>query len=149
MEFYGHIIDGQEVASIDGATMEDVDPYTREAWATIALGGYLAYRQRPARAAFLMVPLTFGLIHGLGFAAAAADKLQGIRGADLGKLLLGFNLGVETAQASLIVVTAGALYGLGKMQADTTKARRWLGASIALVGVAIMVLRTWGLVRGA
>jgi len=117
--------------------------------ATIALGGYLAYRQRPARAAFLAVPLAFGLIHGLGFAAAAADKLQGIRGADLGKLLLGFNLGVETAQASLIVVTAGALYGLGKMQADTTKARRWLGASIALVGVAIMVLRTWGLVRGA
>ena len=39
MEFYGHIIGGQEVPSIDGATMADIDPYTREPWATIALGG--------------------------------------------------------------------------------------------------------------
>ncbi|MDI1289412.1 MAG: aldehyde dehydrogenase [bacterium] len=39
MEFYGHIIDGHEVPSIDGATMTDIDPYTREAWATVACGG--------------------------------------------------------------------------------------------------------------
>ena len=39
MEFYGHIINGEEVPSIDGATMPDIDPYTRQAWATIALGG--------------------------------------------------------------------------------------------------------------
>ena len=39
MDFYGHIIDGQEVPSLDGATMADVDPFTREPWATIALGG--------------------------------------------------------------------------------------------------------------
>ena len=39
MEFFGHIIDGQEVASLDGATMDDVNPYPREVWATVALGG--------------------------------------------------------------------------------------------------------------
>ena len=39
MDFYGHIIDGQEVPSLDGATMADVDPFTRAPWATIALGG--------------------------------------------------------------------------------------------------------------
>ena len=39
MEFFGHIIDGEEVASVDGATMPTVDPYTREPWATVALGG--------------------------------------------------------------------------------------------------------------
>ena len=39
MEFYGHIIDGHEVASVDGDTFEDIDPYTREVWATVALGG--------------------------------------------------------------------------------------------------------------
>jgi aminomuconate-semialdehyde/2-hydroxymuconate-6-semialdehyde dehydrogenase len=39
MDFYGHIIDGQEVPSLDGATMPDIDPYTREAWATVACGG--------------------------------------------------------------------------------------------------------------
>ena len=38
MEFFGHIIDGREVASIDHATMDDIDPYTREVWATVALG---------------------------------------------------------------------------------------------------------------
>ena len=39
MEFYGHVIDNVEMPSIDGATMPDVDPYTREPWATVACGG--------------------------------------------------------------------------------------------------------------
>lgn len=39
MDFYGHIIDGQEVPSLDGATMPDVDPYTMEEWAAVACGG--------------------------------------------------------------------------------------------------------------
>lgn len=39
MDFYGHVIDGAEVASVDGATMASIDPFTREAWATVALGG--------------------------------------------------------------------------------------------------------------
>lgn len=39
MDFYGHVIDGHEVPSVDGATMPDIDPYTREPWATIACGG--------------------------------------------------------------------------------------------------------------
>jgi aminomuconate-semialdehyde/2-hydroxymuconate-6-semialdehyde dehydrogenase len=39
MEFFGHVIDGEEVASGSGATMSSVDPYTRQPWAEIALGG--------------------------------------------------------------------------------------------------------------
>ena len=39
MDFYGHIIGGEEVPSLDGSTMDDIDPYTREPWATIACGG--------------------------------------------------------------------------------------------------------------
>ncbi len=39
MNFYGHIIGGEEVPSIDGRTMETIDPYTREPWADVALGG--------------------------------------------------------------------------------------------------------------
>ncbi len=39
MEFYGHIIDGLEVESVDGARMDSVDPFTREPWAQVALGG--------------------------------------------------------------------------------------------------------------
>ncbi len=38
-EFFGHIINNEEVPSVDGATMPDIDPYTREQWATIACGG--------------------------------------------------------------------------------------------------------------
>ena len=37
MEGFGHIIDGREEA--DGATFDSVDPWTREPWATVALGG--------------------------------------------------------------------------------------------------------------
>lgn len=37
--FYGHIIDGDEIGSSDGATFDSVDPWLREPWAEIALGG--------------------------------------------------------------------------------------------------------------
>ena len=37
MEQFGHVIDGQEES--DGATFDSVDPWTREPWATVALGG--------------------------------------------------------------------------------------------------------------
>jgi aminomuconate-semialdehyde/2-hydroxymuconate-6-semialdehyde dehydrogenase len=39
MEFFGHVIDGEEVESADGARMDTVDPYTQEVWAQVALGG--------------------------------------------------------------------------------------------------------------
>jgi hydrogenase/urease accessory protein HupE len=117
--------------------------------ATIALGGYLAYRQKPAQTAFVVVPLVFGLIHGLGFAAAAADKLQGIGPADLARLLLGFNVGVEAAQAAIILTTAGILYALSKARLETSALRRILGLLIAIAGTAIMAARIWSLTKGA
>jgi hydrogenase/urease accessory protein HupE len=117
--------------------------------ATIALGGYLAYRQKPAQTAFVVVPLVFGLIHGLGFAAAAADKLQGIGPADLAKLLLGFNVGVEAAQAAIILTTAVILYALSKARLETSALRRILGLLIAIAGTAIMAARIWSLTKGA
>ncbi|MFY9330123.1 MAG: aldehyde dehydrogenase [Candidatus Nanopelagicales bacterium] len=39
LPFFGHIIDGQEMPSVDGTTMPDIDPYLREPWAMIACGG--------------------------------------------------------------------------------------------------------------
>ena len=117
--------------------------------ATIAIGGYLAYHQKPAQTAFVVVPLVFGLIHGLGFAAAAADKLQGIGTADLAKLLLGFNVGVEAAQAAIILATAGVLWVLARARLETTTLRRVLGLLIAIAGTAIMATRIWSLTKGA
>lgn len=38
MDFYGHVIDGDEEASLDGARFDTVDPFTREPWAQVALG---------------------------------------------------------------------------------------------------------------
>ncbi|MDI3313822.1 MAG: aldehyde dehydrogenase [Mycobacterium sp.] len=38
MEFFGHIIDGEEVKSASGATFASIDPYTRRPWAEAALG---------------------------------------------------------------------------------------------------------------
>lgn len=38
MEFFGHIIDGEEVKSVSDATFASVDPYTRQQWAQAALG---------------------------------------------------------------------------------------------------------------
>lgn len=117
--------------------------------ATIAFAGYLAYRQTTARNALLLVPLAFGLVHGLGFAAAAAEKLQDIAGIDLGKLLLGFNLGVEAAQIGVILLTAGLLNGLAKARWDADRVRRHLGLTIALAGTAILTYRIWALLTGA
>src|SRR5690606_6057149 len=37
--FYGHVIDGEETESLDGRRMPSVDPWTREPWAEVALGG--------------------------------------------------------------------------------------------------------------
>jgi hypothetical protein len=117
--------------------------------ATIAFGGYLAYRQKPAKTAFFLLPLVFGLIHGLGFAAAAADKLQDIGTGDLAKLLLGFNVGVEAAQAAIILATAGVLWVLARARLETTTLRRVLGLLIAIAGTAIMAARIWSLTKGA
>jgi aminomuconate-semialdehyde/2-hydroxymuconate-6-semialdehyde dehydrogenase len=38
-EFFGHVIDGEERESLDGARFDSTDPYTREPWAQAALGG--------------------------------------------------------------------------------------------------------------
>jgi aminomuconate-semialdehyde/2-hydroxymuconate-6-semialdehyde dehydrogenase len=48
--FFGHVIDGTEVESLDGARFDTVDPWTREPWAEVALGG-AADAQRAVTAA--------------------------------------------------------------------------------------------------
>lgn len=39
MQFLPHVIDGQDVESASGARFDSVDPWTREAWAQVCLGG--------------------------------------------------------------------------------------------------------------
>ncbi len=39
MEFFGHIIDGVEVESVDGKRFDTINPWTRERWGEVAEGG--------------------------------------------------------------------------------------------------------------
>ena len=48
--FFGHVIDGIEVESLDGARFETVDPWTREPWVEVALGGQADARRAVAAA---------------------------------------------------------------------------------------------------
>lgn len=50
----------------------------------------------------LLILFLFGLMHGIGFAGALADI--GIKNQEIITVLAGFNIGVELAQASLIVI---------------------------------------------
>lgn len=55
----------------------------------------------------LVVTLVFGLIHGFGFAADLLN--EAIPPAKLAELLVGFNLGVEIGQLSVVTVIVGAV----------------------------------------
>jgi len=62
----------------------------------------------------LIVTLIFGLIHGFGF---AADLLNdAIPPAKLAELLVGFNLGVEIGQLTVVSVTVGAVVLLRRLR---------------------------------
>jgi hypothetical protein len=56
----------------------------------------------------LVVTLVFGLIHGFGFAADLLEER--IPAKKLAELLLGFNLGVEIGQLTIVLLLTGAVY---------------------------------------
>ena len=60
----------------------------------------------------LVVTLVFGLIHGFGF---AADLLQSrLPPAKLAEILVGFNLGVEAGQLTIVLLLTGATVALAR-----------------------------------
>jgi aminomuconate-semialdehyde/2-hydroxymuconate-6-semialdehyde dehydrogenase len=95
MEFFGHVIDGKEVESADGARMDSVDPYTREVWAQVALGAQAEadLAVAAARKAFDQGPWPrmgyekrYGLIHKLAdLMEEHADELAMADTRDMGK----------------------------------------------------------------
>lgn len=116
--------------------------------ATIGLGGALAYAGKASTRTMLLVPLTFGLVHGLGFAAALTDKLAEWRHGQVVQVLIGFNLGVELAQMLVIFGVAGLLWTYTRLRSDDRPVRRALGAAVALIGFGVMVWRLWELLTG-
>jgi hypothetical protein len=62
----------------------------------------------------LVVTLVFGLIHGFGFAADLLN--EAIPPAKLAQLLVGFNLGVEIGQLTVVTILVGIVVALRKLR---------------------------------
>ena len=59
----------------------------------------------------LILVFTFGLLHGLGFASSIGQKMDGLRGSQLVGPLLGFNVGVELAQITVLAAAFSSPLG--------------------------------------
>lgn len=91
----------------------------------------------------MVITLVFGLIHGFGFAANLLElQLPKER---LAELLLGFNLGVEIGQLTLVLAVTGLAFVLGRLKIApprpivTEIAAAWL----VLIGVYWYVTRSY------
>ena len=79
MEFFGHIIDGVEVESLDGGRFDVYNPWTREVWAQAAEGGEKDARRAVAssRAAFDSGPWPrMGRAERAGWIHKLADRME-------------------------------------------------------------------------
>ena len=112
---------------------------------TIGISAWLAFRGRLQEGSALILPAVFGLVHGLGFAAAVADNLASWSTGDIVLILIGFNVGVEAAQALVIGTTALALWTVRKALLPETKIRLGLSLAVALIGFGVFLWRLLGL----
>ena len=89
----------------------------------------------------LFVVFVFGLLHGLGFAGAMTDL--GLSGEHLAASLVGFNIGVELGQLSVIVAAALIVRALRlSIDAERQFVLRPVSAAIALTGLFWAIERT-------
>ena len=116
---------------------------------TIGIAGLLAARGKTSNQTVFIGATAFGLLHGLGFAAAAQTQLENWTGLHALAALAGFNLGVEFAQVTVIVLAALILAGLQRTSLDATRLRRNLSYAIALAGFAVMTSRIWEIIFDA
>lgn len=96
--------------------------------------------QKVGKLRYLLV-FGFGLIHGMGFANVMADKVKGIPRDQLTVPLLGFNVGVELAQ--LTVLAASFLIFL-PIRKHTRLAQTVGSVIVALAGAGWMIERMLG-----
>ena len=112
---------------------------------TIGIGGLMAYRGTATHRQMLVIPAVFGLVHGLGFAAAVSDRLKDWDNGSIVRILVGFNIGVELAQMAVIFASAALLWAILRMGLSETKVRRSLCLAVAIVGFGVMVWRVAGI----
>ena len=88
----------------------------------------------------LILVFCFGLLHGLGFASVLAEKLGGIPRDKLTGPLLGFNVGVELAQITVLCAAFLVLWPLRKWSPQV----QTIGSAVvALAGITWAVERLW------
>jgi len=80
----------------------------------------------------------FGLLHGLGFASVLTAKLEAVPRSELLGPLLGFNVGVELAQISILGIALVLLWPLRKY---TREIQKYGSAFVAIAGLAWLVQR--------
>ena len=112
---------------------------------TIGLGGLMAYRGTATNRQMLIVPAVFGLVHGLGFAAAVSDRLKDWDNGSIVRILVGFNIGVELAQIAVILMSAALLWTALRTGVSETKVRRSLCLAVAIIGFGVMAWRVAGI----
>ena len=88
----------------------------------------------------LILIFWFGLIHGLGFASSIGDKMNGVPRSQLSGPLLGFNVGVELAQLSVLAAAFLILWPLRKW---TLQFQTIGSALVALAGLSWAVQRVF------
>jgi hypothetical protein len=88
-----------------------------------------------------MLVFGFGLIHGMGFANVMAEKVRGLPRDQLTVPLLGFNLGVELAQLTVLAVSFLIFLPLGR---HTRLAQNVGSLIVALAGAGWMIGRIFG-----
>ena len=86
----------------------------------------------------LLLVASFGVVHGLGFASVLADKVKNVPRDELAGPLLGFNVGVELAQ---ITVLAAAFMVLWPMKKWTRQVQTVGSVIVALAGIGWMIER--------
>jgi hypothetical protein len=108
---------------------------------TIGMSAWLAFKGKSLERSALLIPAVFGLVHGLGFAAAVADNLANWSAGNIVLILIGFNLGVEAAQALVIGVAATAFWALHKARLPDAEVRKDLSLKVALIGFGVFAWR--------
>ncbi len=99
------------------------------------------WRGRAALGSRWLVTFGFGLVHGLGFASALTETH--LPRANVAASLVGFNLGVEIGQVSVILLATLALDGI-RQYGWAPAFRRRVSAAAALTGFVWLVQRALG-----
>ncbi|MCX5660070.1 MAG: HupE/UreJ family protein [Planctomycetota bacterium] len=115
-----------------------IEPLIALSIAVIALENLATRRVRPWRWAVVFV---FGLVHGLGFAGGLQEA--GLPPGRLLPALLGFNLGVEAGQLSVILIAAAVTFGVSRKEWYPRYVAAPASLLIAGVGLFWTVQRIW------